>query len=386
MSRQQDSVPVKSLRKFYMPRYWTREVVVYLSFFIWAYTGLLGAIISLQCPAQPNWPITPLQYESILMFPCTLSCFLMLGAICFYRGPKSKRDYKIFVMREGSVFGPYSLAVVLSYFKQGLLLEHDFAFDADQTTADARPLALIAWERGVSFGGLFEFRSFVSLVVHNHALLLPVRYLSSRQWLKDKRTVSLMVIGCTPLVLIVLNSKMVGYVGLAAYFSALWGMFFFSVFKTSQSVARDAIRVFIQTPLLASVLISIARYVPPLETLYEWTTSGNVLMRWAGMFFAVAIIEEICKVLPVYFLARHPGRVLQPRTVVLYGIISGLGFGIWEGVAYQLSINREHDVAMAYFLNVLRLTSLPFIHAIWTGISSYFETVRLARRAVANFT
>jgi RsiW-degrading membrane proteinase PrsW (M82 family) len=53
-------------------------------------------------------------------------------------------------------------------------------------------------------------------------------------------------------------------------------------------------------------------------------------------------------------------------------MISGLGFGIYEGVNYQQTINRQQGIDTAYFLNVARLTSLPFLHAIWTGIASYF--------------
>lgn len=52
-------------------------------------------------------------------------------------------------------------------------------------------------------------------------------------------------------------------------------------------------------------------------------------------------------------------------------MLSGLGFGIYEGVVYQLGVNRQQGVDTAYFLNVLRMTSLPFIHAIWAGISGY---------------
>jgi RsiW-degrading membrane proteinase PrsW (M82 family) len=53
-------------------------------------------------------------------------------------------------------------------------------------------------------------------------------------------------------------------------------------------------------------------------------------------------------------------------------MISGLGFGICEGVAYQMTLNRKQGIDDAYFLNIARLTSLPFIHAIWTGLAGYF--------------
>jgi RsiW-degrading membrane proteinase PrsW (M82 family) len=58
--------------------------------------------------------------------------------------------------------------------------------------------------------------------------------------------------------------------------------------------------------------------------------------------------------------------------MVFYGMMSGLGFGIYEGVSYQQTFNRAQAVDLAYFLDIARLTSLPFLHAVWTGIAGYF--------------
>lgn len=90
------------------------------------------------------------------------------------------------------------------------------------------------------------------------------------------------------------------------------------------------------------------------------------------MLFGVALHEELCKAAVILWLVRRPGSILMPQTVVFYGMISGLGFGIYEGVNYQQTVNRQQGVDTAYFLNVARLTSLPFLHAIWTGIAAYF--------------
>jgi RsiW-degrading membrane proteinase PrsW (M82 family) len=58
---------------------------------------------------------------------------------------------------------------------------------------------------------------------------------------------------------------------------------------------------------------------------------------------------------------------------MLIGIMAGLGFGRTEGVQYQSFENkRVGSPELYYFLNFLRITSLPFAHAIWAGISGYF--------------
>jgi RsiW-degrading membrane proteinase PrsW (M82 family) len=82
--------------------------------------------------------------------------------------------------------------------------------------------------------------------------------------------------------------------------------------------------------------------------------------------------EELCKAAVLFWWATRPGKQLTPQTVVFYGMMSGLGFGIFEGVKYQTGVNREAGVDGAYLMNIARLTSLPFIHAVWTGVAGYF--------------
>jgi RsiW-degrading membrane proteinase PrsW (M82 family) len=61
---------------------------------------------------------------------------------------------------------------------------------------------------------------------------------------------------------------------------------------------------------------------------------------------------------------------------VFYGLMSGLGFGIYEGIDYQTGENVRAvvdtgDVGSYYLANVLRLTSAPFFHAVWTAIAAF---------------
>jgi RsiW-degrading membrane proteinase PrsW (M82 family) len=52
--------------------------------------------------------------------------------------------------------------------------------------------------------------------------------------------------------------------------------------------------------------------------------------------------------------------------------MSGIAFGVYEGVQYQMTINAEQSYDVSFFLNIARLTSLPFLHACWCGIAGYF--------------
>ena len=64
------------------------------------------------------------------------------------------------------------------------------------------------------------------------------------------------------------------------------------------------------------------------------------------------------------------------RTFLFYGLVSGLGFGIYEGIDYQsgpylAAAQKTGDYGGYYLENMLRLTSLPFFHAVWAGTSAY---------------
>jgi len=93
------------------------------------------------------------------------------------------------------------------------------------------------------------------------------------------------------------------------------------------------------------------------------------------MLLGVAIIEELIKQIFVYNVIYRNRNVTLPRTAIFYGMIAGLSFGILEGYEYQLTVNKTLDIDNNYFLNIIRLTSLPFFHAIWAGIGAYFASL-----------
>ena len=93
------------------------------------------------------------------------------------------------------------------------------------------------------------------------------------------------------------------------------------------------------------------------------------------MLLGVAIIEELIKQIFVYNVIYRNKNVTLPRTAIFYGMIAGLSFGILEGYEYQLTVNKTLDIDNNYFLNIIRLTSLPFFHAIWAGIGAYFASL-----------
>ncbi len=239
-----------------------------------------------------------------------------------------------------------------------------------------------------SFGGQTD-DDWRSLKRH---ILVPWNEVRDMRWLDNRRLLGVAAIGLFPLLIIALftnSGKIAGaYWAMAFYFSAMWAVFFFYVFPAPSVTMRNCLICFFGTGLFSVSLLQILYYglnlgvglafdydpaVDPRPALERLTLNPNGLTRWAGWVLCVGLPEELCKALALIYLARN-NAPFQPQTMLYYGLMAGLGFGIYEGVAYQQRAN--FDIARAvgeyYILNVVRLTALPFIHAIWTAIAGYF--------------
>lgn len=209
-------------------------------------------------------------------------------------------------------------------------------------------------------------------------LLLPVDEFKSFRWLENKKALALAGIGLLPLCIFAFygdpRSMNNAFWAMALYFSVLWAMFFHHVFPTPEAKVSTSVLCFFGTGILAiSVLLQIHR-VWPLSEVISWTRADNVIARWIGYLLGVGLPEEACKAAMVIVVARRYGP-LTPQALLFYGLMSGLGFGIYEGVEiYQKRQNVHYSTHIGeyYLLNVLRLTTLPFLHAIWTGMAGYF--------------
>jgi len=283
---------------------------------------------------------------------------------------------KIVVQRGGQVFGPYTEQVAAQYLSLGQLMPQDLARDDSVAGSSWTPLSkLLAGSRtpvsaanpGIIGKSLQDLKSFDS------RLIFPWPEIRSLRWIRDRKLIYLAIIGLAPAsALAVVRADFMAYWAIALYFSVLWALFFYYLFKTPQVRTSICFLCFFFTGIISIAVLLVLQQIPPWSILYQLANSESFLARALGMFLAVGINEEVCKAAIIFWLVKRPGVFLMPQTVVFYGMISGLGFGIYEGVAYQQTFNRDLGVDASYFLNIARLTSLPFLHAIWTGIAAYF--------------
>jgi len=284
---------------------------------------------------------------------------------------------KILVQRSGQTFGPYSEQLAAQYLAAGTLLPQDLARD-DDLGGSSQWVPLKTLLANSSASSKASFSSLMSQTIANLKsfdlhLIFPWKEVTSLRWVQDRKLLYLAAIGLGPAVAIaVTGGHSLSYWAIAFYFSSLWAIFFYYLFRTKQVETWLCFTCFFVTGIVSISVLLALQHLPPWSFFYSMAHSENLLTRSFGMLFGVAINEEICKAAVIFWLVRRPGSVLMPQTVVIYGMMSGLGFGIYEGVDYQQTINRQQGVDTAYFLNIARLTSLPFLHAVWTGIAAYF--------------
>lgn len=208
--------------------------------------------------------------------------------------------------------------------------------------------------------------------------LWPFSQLPHRRMQDNRRLGIATVAGLAPLLLIPIltqwdDTARIAYWGIALYVSGLWAMFFYDVFPAPRIQISLAIFCFFLTGITSLGALRLLYLVPGMADLFQWLNSENAYQDLVANVFAVGVPEELTKALAL-FLIPKPRGASAPLTYTFYGIMSGLGFGIYEGVHYQVDINdRFADTGQELYLyNLLRLTSLPFIHAIWSGIVGYF--------------
>ncbi len=273
------------------------------------------------------------------------------------------------IIRNNQEFGPYDYQTLSTYVKSGQILLCDQA--KDTTTGEINSVRYFFKRHKVKVkvekkGGLIE-----QLKNIGGELIIPKSVIASKQWISDKRLLLLAMVGlCPSLMMILPLGGFFTFYCVSLYFAAIWGLFFYFFFKTNQVNVRTTLLVFFLTQFIVFVLWDVLGLpsINPFYHLVETVFPFNMI----GYIFGVGFTEELVKLLPLLIICYCSKEPLIPQTLVYYGLMSGIAFGVFEGVQYQMGVNAELEYSSSFFMNIARLTSLPFLHAIWCAIAGYF--------------
>jgi RsiW-degrading membrane proteinase PrsW (M82 family) len=187
------------------------------------------------------------------------------------------------------------------------------------------------------------------------------------------------VMGVFPLALVSLvdrfNDPVDGFKAVAFYFSAIWALFFASAFRAAGLSWRLSLLTYFGTTIVGMSLL-LASLSLNLEILRDpFVNAASLVISIPSSILFIGFPEELTKALVLFAIWRW-GKMPALRAFMFYGMLSGLGFGIQEGVGYVLGpytteYAKDHNVAEFLFGVLLRLSSLPFFHAMWAGIAAF---------------
>lgn len=273
----------------------------------------------------------------------------------------------IYIIRNAHEYGPYDEAVVAEYVEQGILLAHDKARDA----ATGKTGTVMELLNACGFHPQVRHKGTLSeqLRAIGSEFIFPRNDMARSHWLGDNRLLILAIVGLSLSVLMLLPvGGLLVFYAVSLYFSIIWGLFFYAFFRTRQVNVKTTVGVFFLTQAGVFVIFSTLSNL----NFFYFFTQLAFPVNMVGYVLGVGLTEEFVKMTPLLFLVRRTREPLLPQTLVYYGLMSGIAFGVFEGVEYQTTVNAQADYTTAFLLNIARLTSLPFLHAVWGGICGYF--------------
>ena len=210
-------------------------------------------------------------------------------------------------------------------------------------------------------------------------LIWPFSELNQQGRDQHLRLVSATFLGVFPLLVVTVISMVpiltgLGYWLLAFYFAAVWAAFFRFLLPESRPGWRESLGFFFGVGISSVLALQFIYRIPGLARFLSWSFSGDAWESVVGNWLGIGFPEELVKSIPLFIYTFRHRTSLNMATIIYLGLLSGLGFGIYEGVEYQKNNNFElaDNPQEYYLLNVLRLTALPFLHAIWSGLGACF--------------
>jgi RsiW-degrading membrane proteinase PrsW (M82 family) len=208
--------------------------------------------------------------------------------------------------------------------------------------------------------------------------ILPYRTAFSARLITSPTTWMSLLFGFVPLVggfFIGDENQLLAW--LVMYSGAAWTVYFYLVVAKRASSLVLGLAAGVFTILIGYPLLLMTRPIPPLSWMYDAITPQESVGRFIGYVLAVGPHEELVKALPVLVLAFGLRRVSKPMDGLFYGALSGVALAGREAQQYIAQMNNINAVL---YQALLRSTTLPFLHATWTGIAGYFIGLAVVSR------
>lgn len=99
-----------------------------------------------------------------------------------------------------------------------------------------------------------------------------------------------------------------------------------------------------------------------------------------SFFFVIALIEELFKYAVVRFGVFSNTALDEPLDVMLYMIISALGFAAFENILLLFKLIQTYPLSDVFLVNAIRFMEAIFLHALVSGLFGYFIALSLLKK------
>jgi protease PrsW len=89
-------------------------------------------------------------------------------------------------------------------------------------------------------------------------------------------------------------------------------------------------------------------------------------------FLGVALVEEFCKFFVVRLWVFRNSALDEPLDIMLYMIISALGFAAFENMLLLFRLAELYPASDIFLVNSIRFVQAIFLHALVSGVFGYF--------------
>lgn len=125
---------------------------------------------------------------------------------------------------------------------------------------------------------------------------------------------------------------------------------------SAAAMGRFRVRGIIGLVILAFLLIGLSYRI-------ALDPESSLVASFLGFTFGVGLCEEICKAIPM-LMAHKIGIKQSWRGAFIWGLASGAGFGVAEGILYSYDMYNGVSGIDAY---LVRFVSCVALHAVWAG-------------------
>jgi RsiW-degrading membrane proteinase PrsW (M82 family) len=163
------------------------------------------------------------------------------------------------------------------------------------------------------------------------------------------------------------GTQSLGKMVVVGLFTATAGIFLLLAF---QFVADATQGVWVRGRSILILLFYIVKFIG-----YSYRAAldpeSNFFLSTVGFTLGVGLCEEIVKALPVLFhyQTTSPENRWPWRTACMVGLLSGIGFGVSEGIHYSSDMYNGILGGQVY---LVRFISCVALHAVWSGAAAVF--------------